>query len=298
MRIAYFKFLILFIGLLFITACASNPASVSTEDSVNTGLLWKIESPGVAPSYLFGTIHSEDPRVIDLPPIVSQSLKKSVLLALEIEFSPETGKYAFASMFFSDGRTLDNVAGNQLAQKAAELMSKRGLPEQQAMMMKPWAVFTLMNMPEPETGVYLDLKLHQLASSQGKQLYGLETIEEQIATFDEMPMTEQVALLEHSLANQEEMSEVMEKTIEIYLSKDLAAMEALNKHFMAEMPVELATTFTHRLIDFRNMRMYQRMKPLIASGGAFVAVGALHLPGESGLIKQLRLDGLSVSAVY
>ena len=155
-----------------------------------------------------------------------------------------------------------------------------------------------MNMPEPETGVYLDLKLHQLSSSQGKKLYGLETIEEQIATFDEMPMAEQVALLDHSLANQEEMSEVMEKTIEIYLSKDLAAMEALNKRFMGEMPADLASNFTYRLIDFRNLRMYKRMKPLIASGGAFVAVGALHLPGESGLIKQLRQDGISVSAVY
>lgn len=298
MRITYPKLLVLYVGLLFITACASNPASISTDDSVNTGLLWRIESPGVAPSYLFGTIHSEDPRVIDLPPIVAQSLKKSALLALEIEFSAETGKFAFASMFFSDGRTLDKVAGKQLAQKAAELMSKRGLPEHQAMMMKPWAVFTLMNMPEPETGVYLDLKLHQLASSQGKKLYGLETIEEQIATFDEMPMTEQVALLDHSLANQEEMSEVMEKTIEIYLSRDLAAMEALNKRFMEEMPADLASNFTNRLIDFRNMRMYKRMKPLIASGGAFVAVGALHLPGESGLIKQLRQDGISVSAVY
>ena len=298
MRTAYNKLLVLFIGLLFITACASNPASVSNDGSANTGLLWKIESPGVAPSFLFGTIHSEDPRVIDLPPAVAQSLKQSVLLALEIEFSPETGKYAFASMFFSDGRTLDKVAGKQLAQKAAELMSTRGLPEHQAMMMKPWAIFTLMNMPEPETGVYLDLKLHQLASSQGKKLYGLETIEEQIATFDEMPMAEQVALLEHSLANQDEMSEVMEKTIEIYLSKDLAAMEALNKRFMGEMPVDLATMFTHRLINFRNARMYERMKPLIASGGAFVAVGALHLPGESGLIKQLRQDGISVSVVY
>lgn len=287
-----------FVGLLFITACASNPASLSSGDAAGKGLLWKIESPGVAPSYLFGTIHSEDPRVIDLPPIVSRSLQQSALLALEIEFSPETGKYAFASMFFSEGRTLEKVAGKHLAKKAVELMSTRGLPEHQAMMMKPWAVFTLMNMPEPETGVYLDLKLHQMASSQGKKLYGLETIEEQIATFDEVPMTEQVALLEHSLANQEEMSEVMEKTIDTYLSRDLAAMEALNERYMGEMPADLATMFTHRLINFRNARMYERMKPLIASGGAFVAVGALHLPGESGLIKQLRQDGISVSAVY
>ena len=32
------------------------------------GLLWKIETPGGAPSYLFGTMHMTDPRVTHLTP--------------------------------------------------------------------------------------------------------------------------------------------------------------------------------------------------------------------------------------
>ncbi len=46
---------------------ASSPAADMQETPYTQGLLWKIESAGTPPSYLFGTIHSDDPRVIQLP---------------------------------------------------------------------------------------------------------------------------------------------------------------------------------------------------------------------------------------
>ena len=302
MGFSRFRGLVFFVGLLFLTACASVPDvlpdSFSAKGSSNKGLLWKIEPPGVEPSYLFGTIHSEDPRVLDLPQVVLHSFNHSSTLALEIELSTQSSQYALASMFFSDGRTLDEVVGKSLAEKAIRAMAGRGLPDHQVMMMKPWAIFTMVNMPASESGVYLDLKLHKLATAQGKQILGLETIEEQIATFDQMSMSDQTALLEHSLTNEHTLSELLDKTIDIYLSRDLSAMEELNESYMAEMPAELAERFTYRLIDYRNLRMYERMKPLLKSGGAFIAVGALHLPGESGLINQIRKEGIPLSASY
>ena len=38
--------------------------------------------------------------------------------------------------------------------------------------------------------------------------------------------------------------------------------------------------------------MAERAAPLLASGGAFIAVGALHLTGKDGLIERFRADGL------
>ena len=41
--------------------------------------------------------------------------------------------------------------------------------------------------------------------------------------------------------------------------------------------------------------MATRLAPLLAQGGVFVAVGALHLPGETGLVEALRGAGWRVT---
>jgi uncharacterized protein YbaP (TraB family) len=55
--------------------------------------------------------------------------------------------------------------------------------------------------------------------------------------------------------------------------------------------------FEEELIDKRNKRMAERSKPLIDKGNAFIAVGALHLPGKTGLVELLRSAGYKVIPV-
>jgi uncharacterized protein YbaP (TraB family) len=40
------------------------------------------------------------------------------------------------------------------------------------------------------------------------------------------------------------------------------------------------------------------MQPHLKGGKAFVAVGALHLPGEKGLLNLLEQQGYTVRVVY
>ena len=287
---------LIFFLLFVIVGCASSPV----KDSVTStkGLLWKIDKPGYPTSYLLGTIHSEDPRVIDIPEPIKQALDRSHSLALEIEFSPDSAKYAAASMFFSDDRTLDKYIDEDSYARVQAAMSKRGMPEQQINSMKPWAVFAMLNMPESETGVYLDILLYQMAQKKGLSTFGLETIQEQINTFDGMRMEDQVAFLHHTLANLDKFSSMLDETIEIYLSRDLNKIESLNSEFTQEMPHHLGELFTQRLLVQRNHRMVERMLPILAQGPSFVGVGALHLPGREGLIHLLREQSFEVIAVY
>jgi hypothetical protein len=53
----------------------------------------------------------------------------------------------------------------------------------------------------------------------------------------------------------------------------------------------------HLLIN-RNLQMVERMIQQLQGGTTFVAVGALHLPGQKGLLQLLQDRGYTVSVVY
>jgi uncharacterized protein YbaP (TraB family) len=56
--------------------------------------------------------------------------------------------------------------------------------------------------------------------------------------------------------------------------------------------------FMGYIVDQRNLTMLERMKSRLKEGNAFIAVGALHLPGERGLLKLLEQEGFKVTAIY
>jgi uncharacterized protein YbaP (TraB family) len=53
-----------------------------------------------------------------------------------------------------------------------------------------------------------------------------------------------------------------------------------------------------RLLFQRNRRMVERMAVRLAEGNAFIAIGALHLPGDQGVLALLEQQGYEVSVVY
>lgn len=291
-------FLLLFI--FFGGGCASAPSNNSTEQDLDLqkGILWKISKPGVSPSYVFGTIHSEDERVVNLPDEVNDVFTGSDTLAVEMILDEENTRTITQGMFFHNGNTLKKILQPETYQNVVKVMSLRGFQEKVVNIMKPWAVFTVLNMPEQQTGLFLDAVLYQAAEKHDKNIIGLETVEEQLAVLDELSLDIQVNLLESSLNSKEDFSQILEETISIYLAHDLNAILALNDRYSKLLDKNIADMFNKRLIVDRNVRMVKRMKGLLEKGNAFIAVGALHLPGKLGILKLLQGMGYSVQAVY
>ena len=276
-----------------VSAQAKPPAAVKYAK----GLLWKIEASGARPSYLFGTIHSEDKRVTVLPEPVVKAFDASGRFIMEAIIDGEGLVQMAEAMYFSDGRTLEQVAGKELYAESVKALAARGIPPLDVEKQKPWAVMMALSMPPPKTGEFLDLILQERATRQNKSVSGLETIQEQLAVFDELPLPDQVALLKEAVQEQDRFEKDLEEMIEAYLARDLAALaDAGVKHKPDD--DRLFRSVMDRLLTRRNTRMATRLGPILKDGGAFIAVGAAHLPGESGLLNLLAKAGYRVTPVY
>ena len=171
------------------------------------GLLWQVERAGSAPSFLFGTIHIADPRVTNLPPAVQQRFDGAKSFTMEAIIDMTALTHMLQAMLFDDSHSLENTVGAERYAEIQRLYAKRQLPVQSLNRIKPWAVDMQLSTP-PQTGVALDLVLQQRATQQGKPTHGLETIQEQIATFDELPMKTQVAILDNTLRHESEFAKL------------------------------------------------------------------------------------------
>jgi len=305
---SFYKYLFtLFCSLLFATgtalaATATNagtvaPAKPSAAVKYAKGLLWKIEMPGVKSNYLFGTIHSEDRRVTALPNLVIKAFDTSNRFTMEAIIDGEGLVHMAEAMYFNDGRTLEQVIGKKLYEETIKALAARGIPTQGVEKEKPWAVMMALSMPPAKTGEYLDLILQARATQQNKPVSGLETIQEQVAVFDELPLQDQVALLKEAVHEQDKFEKDLEEMIDAYLARDIAALAEVSERHNPDND-RLNRSVMDRLLTRRNARMAERLEPILKEGGAFIAVGAAHLPGESGLLNLLAEAGYRVTPVY
>lgn len=268
-----------------------------TASRFTKGLLWKIESPNIPASYIFGTIHSDDKRVTALPEPVSRSLNNARRFVMEAIVDAEALVSMAEVMFFNDGHSLEQVIGEKLYQDTKKALSARGMPTQGIEKQKPWAVMMTLSMPAPKTGEYLDFVLQAHMTRMNKPVSGLESIAEQLSVFNDLSLSDQIALLEDTVRTQSTLDRQFEELHQAWLARDLAAIMALGEKYKAG-DDRLYDDVMDRLLNQRNLRMVERMGPILREGGAFIAVGAAHLPGETGLLYRLEKAGYRVSPVY
>ncbi|MCG6899335.1 MAG: TraB/GumN family protein [Gammaproteobacteria bacterium] len=292
MRRALSARLLAMVWLFLLAACGQ------ADTDKSHGLLWEISTPGREPAYLFGTIHSEDAEVLNLPAPVNEAIDASDSVVLEILMDADAMKYSSTAMLMLDGRSLSGLIGLPLYQKVSQAIATRAIPELVLNRMKPWAVAVTLSTPAPETGVVLDRRLYQDAVQQGKAVYGLETIREQLQVFDTMPEADQIALLKDTVDHFQELDAMQMELLAAYKQRDLDALLTIYEASMQSGDQRLAEDLQRRLVDDRNQRMAERMQPYLQQGKAFIAVGALHLPGKSGLLSTLEQRGYTISRLY
>ena len=260
-------------------------------------LLWKIHGP--TPVHLFGTIHVADPAVLRYGAAVSNALAQSDIVATEIEMDMEQMMKMAATLMGAKKPLKEVLPAGLHARLDKEFRRiNPALTLEPFERMHVWAVAATVGLIEQQLkspGEPLDLVLANRAKAMGKRAVGLETIEEQVGTFDILNEAEQVRMLEQTLDTLEKARkdgrEPVKELIAAYLSGDAERLMGKMNEWMETTPAADREKFLRAFLIDRNALMAERLGKLMKENPGktfFVAVGAAHLPGEQGLLKLLE----------
>ena len=273
-------------------------------------ILWRVEKAGLKPSHLFGTIHVSDPRILAIPTAALDAIKEAKIVALEIaDMSPAAMMQAVSKvpqlMVYTDGSRLDQKLTEDDFKKVTGVLNKAGMPGQMAALIRPWLVSIMLAVPPCETQraasgkPVLDPYIGSLAKAQKTPVVGLETVEAQLKSMAGIADDDQIAMLRSSLAFLDQRDDIFETLLQSYINRDLGMVLSLTQGMakIAGLKESGFANFSRELIENRNHKMLDSSLPMIDQGGAFIAVGAAHLIGDTGLVALIRKAGFSVTAV-
>ena len=132
---------------------------------------------------------------------------------------------------------------------------------------------------------------HGKPAKRAFRIHGLETLEEQFSIFAAMPLEQQLAYLMSVARSAANVPDQFETLISLYQQRrdhrhDPADAEAPADRSPKRRrcsPMSNATSSSSAITAWPSAPV-----PLLETGNAFIAVGALHLPGEEGLVELLR----------
>ena len=283
-------------------------AAGATENA--NALLWKIERAGTPVSYLFGTMHLTDDRINALSPATEAAFKGARQLILEVgDLSSASFVKAFAKtrelMMFTDGRRLEQLISEAEYAKVAGILQRSGFPSQAAGGFRPWVATLMLALSDCERRrageglLPLDARLAKDASARGIGVIGLESLEQQFRAMAVVPEADQVEMLKASLRTYDRIDDVVETTVQLYLSRQLGAVWPFQLALAERSGVspQAFDSAEQSLVLSRNLGMRDKALPALAEGGVLIAVGALHLPGKQGLVALFREAGYMLTPV-
>jgi len=270
------------------------------------GVLWRIERDKEFIGYIFGTIHMNDKRVNEVRKSIIDKFDEMTSFAMESFPSDHYwnpyhgGQMIKGDMTLPKGQTLEGLIGKKLYLRVEEVLLDLGLDKQTIMHLKPWAAMRSFAVKAENTeDLILDYELLDRAAAQKKDLYQVESIEEFLVTFYAMPQDVQIKLLEFTLNSFKDMRATINLMLEAYLEEDLTKMYQISTNFIPSDPEfeRYRETYLRHVVKDRNVVMEHYMRKPMREKKTFIAVGALHLYGDQGVLALMEKDGYQVTRI-
>lgn len=263
--------------------------------------LWAIKDHD-STIYLFGTIHVLKPQTAWRSPQLDAALKASDELVVEVLGADDPAVMQPLVMQYGLDRAepLSAKLGPADFQRVQTLSQGMGVPPQTLEMMRPWlASISLAMLPvvkagyDPKSGVETVLQTQMTAA--GKPARSLETAEQQIRFFADLPPAVEVEMLKATLEDAEAGVGKIDAMVAAWAAGNTKALE---DEFITEMKTDYAEAYDV-LITARNRDWAGQLQTKLAGKGvSFVAVGAGHLVGPDSVQVQLSRLGVTAARVH
>ncbi len=279
--------LVILISIGFYSVLAQKPTGTYNS------LLWRVTKSGSnSHSYLYGTMHATQKRLFYFTDSLYHFIEKTEGFATELEM-----KDLFPVLIESDMNDtlktkliVDIVRPEWLSPIKSRLEKKFGQP------INKITVDQLKNVETGTSGEFIrkgemntimDIYLSEMARRMGKWVGGIEDFEDQlkVKSSEEYVM----GLAYGSLAKPKDSKELIDKMVKIYLDEDLDKIDLSSELWRGSERMVLVT---------RNVKMARRIDSLINIRSHVFAIGAAHIPGDSGLVELLQKRGYIVTPVF
>jgi uncharacterized protein len=272
-----------------------------TAQVVENAVFWEVSGNGLTkPSYIFGTFHLMGKKYVDSLTNVSAKLHQSEAVVGELIIdSTMMMKIMMASQL--KGTTLDKLLSADVYEKTSTWLKElSGYDLKLFNGMNPMTIqVTLMASmqqkyypTDPKTDPAMDLYFQQFGKSNGKQVLGLESLDDQIqALFGQFTYERQTALLTEFVNDKDKAYREMVDMNKYYRQGNLVELEKM----MSSQTFEANEALV--LLDNRNKKWVTILPDIFKKQQTFVAVGALHLAGKNGLVNLLREKGYTLRSV-
>lgn len=263
---------------------------------------WRVTGAGESELWLLGSVHYLRQQDYPLPSNIDTLYQHADVIVMELDLDDldalsVQGSFVGAGML-PPGSSLETVLTPSVYDLALTRSAEFGLDLTFMARFEPWLVaITLMDLGMNALGFNasqgLEQHLLRRAASDGKEIIGLETLEDQIGVFDELSFDEQEALLLQTLNEIDSAEATMDELLDAWRNGQL---DTLASELTADF--EGFPTLYQRLVVDRNRNWLEALQGLLNEGGSYmVVVGALHLVGEDSVIELLEGRGLSVVPV-
>jgi uncharacterized protein len=258
-------------------------------------LLYKISGNGLQkPSYIYGTIHAACPENMKVTNAIKTAMTDTERLYLEVDMDdPKMMTVMMQNMNMKDGHMLSEYFTEAEYANFRKIFKEKTKIDVEALKkMKPFMISSMLipALTDCSPSAW-EITIMKMATDQKEAVLGLETINDQLNVFEQVPYEKQAKEIYKSLLEFDQGKKQFGEMVTLYAQQDIEALYAFS------MKEESAKEYEKPLFIDRNTAWVEKMPNIMAEKPTFFGVGAGHLGGKNGVVKLLRVKGFKVEAI-